>query len=60
MSQQPASQMKVVNGKKVKVYSLVLITDEDKRTILLGLKKRGERCGAKFNLFDFEQPSIGG
>lgn len=34
----------MVNGKKVKVYSLVMITDAAKQRILLGLKKRG-LCG---------------
>lgn len=44
MSGEPAIQTKMVNGKKVKVYSLVMITDADKQKILLGLKKRG-LCG---------------
>ena len=45
MSEQSTSQAKTVRGKKVRVFSLVLITDDaDKQKVLLGLKKRG-LCG---------------
>lgn len=52
MSGQPTAQAKMVNGKKVKVYSLVMITDATKQRILLGLKKRG-LCG----IFKFRSES---
>lgn len=38
---QISDQMKIVNGKKVKVYSLVFITDPERKKVLLGMKKRG-------------------
>ena len=41
MSEKEQKTIKSKNGKTIKVYSLVLITDADKQSILLGLKKRG-------------------
>lgn len=35
-------ELKTVNGKKVRVYSLVFITDPERQNVLLGLKKRGK------------------